>query len=109
MAVTQSQTKNPGSAALVATGSYLTSDAAAAIDIECGFKPRYVKVVNETSSDEYEWFAGMTNAYAHKRVTAGTGSKITSLGITPAEHGFRIGLDTDVNVINEQIRWIAIG
>jgi hypothetical protein len=109
MAVIQSQSKAPGSVSNVATGSYLTSSTAAAITITCGFKPRYVKVCNQTSGDQYEWFYGMTAAHAIKRVTAGTGSATTSLGITVAEHGFIIGLDTDVNVINEQIRWLAIG
>lgn len=109
MAVTQSQSKAPGSVSNVATGSYLTSDAAAAITVTCGFKPRYVLVVNQTSGDRYEWFYGMTAAHAVKRVAAGTWSAITSLGVTVAEHGFTIGLDTDVNVINEQIRWLAIG
>ena len=90
-------------------GRYLTDATAAAITITTGFKPRYVKVVNNTSLDWYEWFEGMAAASAHKTVAAGTGTAITTLGITVAEDGFIIGLDTDVNVINEQLSFVAEG
>jgi len=36
-------------------------------------------------------------------------SVITTLGITVAEDGFTVGLQDDVNVINEQLSWIAQG
>lgn len=108
MTVTQSLT-NDGGIQNTAVGSYLTDATAAAITITCGFEPRYVKVMNQTSGDMYEWFEGMTDAHAIKQVAAGTRAAITSLGITPSATGFVIGLDTDVNVINEQIRWIALG
>ena len=93
----------------IAVGRYLTSDTAAAITITTGFKPLYVRVVNNTGSDKYEWFHGMAAASAHKTVAAGTSSAITTLGITQGDRGFTIGLDTDVNVINEQLSWLAIG
>lgn len=108
MAVTQSLTQS-GVRNNVAVGRYITSSTAAAITITTGFKPRYVKVINETSGDQEEWFEGMTAAYAFKKVAAGTTATITSLGITVADDGFVIGLDTDINVINEQLSWIAIG
>ena len=109
MAITQSQSKAPGSVSNFATGSYLDTGTVAAVTITCGFKPRYVRVVNQTSGDEYEWFYGMTAAHAIKRVAAGTCAATTSLGITVAEHGFTIGLDTDIVYTSEQLRWIAIG
>lgn len=56
-----------------------------------------------------EWYEGMTAGHAVKTVAAGTRSIITSLGITVSESGFVIGLDTDVNVINEQLSWVAEG
>jgi hypothetical protein len=108
MAITSSQNNGQG-VSRHASGSYLTDATAAAITITCGFKPRYVYVMNSTSLDSYEWFEGMADAAAVKRVTAGTSSAITTLGITPSDSGFIIGLDTDVNVTNEQIRWIALG
>jgi hypothetical protein len=109
MSVTSSQSKVPASAVNIAVGSYITTGTAAAITITTGFRPRYVRVVNETTADREEWFEGMTDAYAVKVLTAGTGAQITSLGITDSANGFIIGLDTDVNATSEQIRWLAIG
>lgn len=43
-------------------------------------------------------------------MAAGTKTLITTLGITPITNkGFTMGLDTDVNVSNEQVSFIAIG
>lgn len=107
MSVTQSQTSHQ--VRNIAVGSYITTGTAAAISITTGFRPRYVRVVNETSRDLEEWFEGMTDAYAVKCVAAGTRTQSTSLGITDSANGFTIGLDTDINVTSEQLRWIAIG
>lgn len=108
MAVTQSQTENH--IRNVAVGRYITSSTAAAIALVVGFKPRYVRVVNNTSGDSFEWFEGMDAASATK-VTGSTGavSLVTSNGITVSTNGFTIGLDTDVNVINEQLSWVVMG
>jgi|SRR3989344_9035032 len=109
MAVTSSQVKNSASVFNLAVGSYITSSTAAAFTITTGFKPLWVRVVNETSGDMYEWYHGMADAEAVKTVAAGTRSIITTLGITQLSYGFTVGLDTDVNVINEQLSWMAIG
>lgn len=108
MAVTSTQDNGDGIPRM-AVGGYITSDTAAAFDITCGFTPRWVRVVNETSGDMYEWYDGMASAEAIKTVAAGTRSIITTLGITPLTDGFTVGLDTDVNVINEQLSWVALG
>lgn len=113
MAITQSQSMQPASVANTAVGSYIieSGDTAAAITITCGFKPRYVKVLNTASTGGYmEWFEGMAAAYGFKYLSAdGTGALVTSNGITVSDSGFIIGLDTDINVKAEQIRWIALG
>ena len=108
MAITSTQTDHQ--VRNVAVGRYLTTDAAAAFKITTGFKPRYVKVQNLAATGcTIEWYEGMTAAYGVKRVTAGDFTMTTSLGITVAEDGFTVGLDLDLNVINEQLSWIAIG
>ena len=107
MAVTSTQSHHQ--VRNLAVGRYLTDATAAAITITCGFRPRLVKVLNNTSADSYVWVEGMAAASAFKTVAAGTNSAITTLGITVAEDGFVIGLDLDVNVINEQLSWIAEG
>lgn len=90
-------------------GRYLSAATAAAITITLGYKPRVVRVYNVTSGDMMEWFEGMTAGHAVKTVAAGTRSIITSNGITVSDGGFVIGLDTDVNVISEQLSWVAEG
>ena len=111
MATTQSQSTTKG-VNNVAVGRYIieSGDTAAAITITCGFKPRYVKVQNLAATGAtMEWYEGMADAEGWKSVVAGDGSLITTLGITVAETGFVIGLDTDLNVKAEQLSWVAIG
>lgn len=107
MTVTSTQTENH--VHNFAVGAYISDATAAAFTITTGFKPRYVRIVNETSGDVEEFFEGMADAEAYKRVAAGTGALITSNGITPTARGFTVGLDTDINVIDEQLSWMAIG
>lgn len=111
MAVTSTQSMQPASVANFAVGRYLTSDTAAAITITTGFKPRYVKVQNLNASGyaAMEWYEGMAADSAVLTGADGAISLITTLGITVSVSGFVIGLQTDVNVINEQLSWKAQG
>jgi len=93
----------------MATGRYLDTGTVAAYTFTCGFRPRFVQVVNNTSSDKELWIEGMAAASAHKQVAAGTSSGITSNGITVSASGFIFGLDTDLNVTSEQVSWVALG
>lgn len=94
----------------VTVGRYISDATAAAFKITTGFKPRYVKVVNlAATGSQIEWFEGMADASGMKRVTAGDMTVITTLGITVADDGFTVGLDLDLNVISEQLSWIAMG
>lgn len=108
MTITQSQSNDVGPTQR-AVGSYVDSGTAAAFDINCGFKPRYVKVVNEDGDGYYEWFEGMADSEAMKMVTGGTYAKVTEHGIIPLGNGFTVGLDTDINVTDQQLSWIAEG
>lgn len=103
-------TKIPTALLRMATGTYLDTGTVAAYQYtDLGFKPRYVKVINETSGDTIEWIEGMADAEGYKRVAAGTGALVTSNGITVGERGFTLGLDTDINVTSEQVSWVAFG
>lgn len=108
MAITSNIANNDG-VLRVATGDYLDTGTVAAFTLTIGFKPKYVHIWNETSRDELEWNDRMADAEGFKRVAAGTGTFLTSLGITPTAHGFTVGLDTDIVVTNEQLSWLAIG
>jgi hypothetical protein len=107
MAVTQTSNLNDG-VKRSASGSYIESGTAAAFSVTTGFLPSYIMVQNSTSGDRMEWFEGMAAASAIK-TTASTGviTVISSLGITASARGFTVGLDLDVNVSAEQIRWRA--
>jgi hypothetical protein len=104
---------------------------AANIDITLGSVPAWVKLFNIDGLVELDWTADMPDAYGMKKITDGTISYISSLGITPLGddegltvsasdtttdgdtttltqiRGFRIGADTDVNVSGERIKYIA--
>ena len=56
---------------------------AAASSIFTGFKPRRVEVFNETDVIKFDYFDGMTAAYAFKlNGTGPTFTEITSVGVT---------------------------
>ncbi len=93
----------------VATGRYLDTGTVAAYDINLGFRPRYIKIVNLTDRNQIEWFEGMADASGYVSVAAGTRTLVTSNGITVTSRGFTFGLNTDVNVSNKQVSWLAIG
>lgn len=87
----------------------------AAINIELGFIPSYVKVYNyDDGVTQMEWFNGMTNAHGLKS-TSSAHAKITSLGISAYAgtdggygKGFTIGADTDLNVDGETMYYMAV-
>ena len=109
MAQTSTQSKAPASVNNVAVGRFLDTGTVADTTITCGFKPRYVRIMNVTSRDSEEWFEGMDADSAVKSVAAGTSTLITTNGITVSANGFSIGLDTDILVTSEQLSWLAIG
>ena len=107
--MTQTSTQSEHQVSNMKVGRYLDTGTAAAFKITTGFKPRYVCVENVTSGDKNEWFEGMAAASAIHTVAAGTRTITTTLGITVADDGFTVGLDTDVNVTSEQISWLCQG
>jgi len=85
----------------------------AALNVSVGFSPDYVKVFNDTAGDSLEWLSNMTAGHAFKRVAAGTGTKITTGGVSlftgsaTQQAGFTIGVDA-VNTAAAVIRYIAV-
>lgn len=104
-------TEYPQNVMRIATGEYLDTGTVAAYTFTCGFKPRYVRVINSAATGgSFEWFEGMADASAIKRLAAdGVQSLVETNGITVSNTGFTLGLDTDINVTSEQVQWIAIG
>lgn len=95
-------------------GSY--TGTGAAIDVELGWVPDYIRIWNATDGDEtYEWFSGMAAANALK--TANHASTqlalITSNGITALnpkdfakKKGFTVG--TAISESTKVFRYIAV-
>jgi len=109
MSATSTQSMQPADNNNVAVGSYIDTGTAAAVTITTGFKPRFVRVINEDGDCHEEWYEGMADAESMKMLTSGTYEKMTSHGITVSDSGFIIGLDTDINVTSQQLSWIALG
>jgi hypothetical protein len=93
----------------------------AAINVKCGFVPRYVKLQNYTDTNfpKLEWYKGMTAAYGFLEKTGTTyiaRTLITSGGISEYAgsdaagegQGFTIGADTDINGAADVIYYIAV-
>lgn len=73
-----------------------------------GFRPKRVQLLNEDGLAKAEWTSSMADGLAMKQVTAGTLS-MTSAGdgVTPLADGFRLGADSDLNVADELVHWVA--
>lgn len=97
-------------------GSY--TGTGAAVNVELGFTPAYVKIWNATDGDEiYEWFSGMTAGHALKSANHASAqfSRITANGVTAyagtdttgseAAEGFTAG--TAISESAKTFRWIA--
>ena len=112
MAQTISQS-NPKALVRMATGRILDTGTVAAMTITLGFKPRWVRILNNSGLCTEEWIEGMADASGLKVVDSGSGTSdviaITSNGITPLDYGFTLGLDTDILVSSEQLTWVALG
>jgi hypothetical protein len=73
------------------TGSFVGTGAA--LNIERGsFRPTHIHIVGGDGSEAH-WFASMADDTMIKRLANGTGSAVTSGGITPTDDGFTLGND----------------
>lgn len=95
------------------TGTVVATNAALPIRT-LQFKPRKVKLVNETSLYTLEWSYGMADASAFEITNAGAKTLETSDCITPLDPdsdgnpGFQVGARANVNdTTTEVLRWEA--
>ena len=107
MAITETQTEHQ--VRNVAVGRHIDTGTVAARKFTTGFKPRYVKIVNVTDRIQEEWLEGMDAASGLLQIANGTKTLITSNGITVANDGFTLGLDTTIYITNKQYSWVAMG
>lgn len=99
----------PGNVLRMAIITHIDTGTVAARTFTIGFKPRYVHVFNETDRIEEEWFEGMADAEGLLRIADGTGSIITSDGITPTDNGFTFGLNGTIYITSKQYSILCLG
>lgn len=85
----------------------------AAIQVECGFKPELVLVLNETQLSLAFHVSGMADGRALAVDDSGAGATDvelkTSGGVTLQGQGFTLGTDADLNTASDVIWAVAIG
>jgi hypothetical protein len=87
----------------------------AAINVQVGFLPRYIKVYNFTSAtfETCEWWEGMSAGYGLLGKNS-VFSQITTGGLSQYAggenyaKGFTIGTNADLNAAGEVIYWLAV-
>lgn len=122
MAITQTQNNTPV-VVQYASGSFKDDAASPALAvITLTFRPRYIRVVDETTRVEYEWFEGMAANNCLKTAAAGTRTLDTGGAIfpnpvtsvqsnadNPAETGqyYAFSIAAASIAQNDQLRWQA--
>lgn len=123
MTITSTQYNTPP-VVQFASGSHLDSAGSpAAATINIAFRPRYIRVVNETQRIEAEWFDGMAATNTLKTVANGTrtldansliapvlATSVQSNADNPAEASQYYSFTIDAALIaqNDQLRWQAM-
>lgn len=100
----------------IATGTGAT------LNVELGFTPDYVILINVSDGEKIEWYRDMedlgTELFGFKEVAAGTKSLLTTAatgvatyagaeGPSGSSKGFTIGATAGVNVNTEELLWFA--
>lgn len=81
------------------------------VEIDVGFKPKYVRWTNLTDRVTVEFFEGMTADTCLKTAAAGTQTlETTNKGITLTENGFRVSQNATLAAIlaSKDCYWKAI-
>lgn len=93
------------------TGKYVCDASPTATNINIGFVPRVVVVVNATDADQRSiWTAEMTDGYC----LTGAATAVTSGGITPVahtdgtNHGFQVGTNAAVQEASKTFTFWAM-
>lgn len=93
-----------GTAKTASGGFYATG---AAMEIRgLGFKPTRIELHGE-DMDTATWCEPMLADTYFNRVPDGTGSYVTTEGITSLQDGFDLGVVVDINVAGELVYWYA--
>jgi hypothetical protein len=93
-----------------------TTGTGSAINIEVGFTPKLVVVINETDPGIYIWQDTMADAEMSKLTDAvaltfptSNGMSVYAGAIAATGKGFTIGADSDMNASSDVIHYAAFG
>jgi len=87
------------------TGTITVADPAAAVTVELGFAPSYVRAVNVNNVVTYEHWTGMADGTSFDTATE---LSLNAAGaITLTENGFTLGLDI-CDTAADVVYWLAI-
>ena len=78
-----------------------------AVDIQVGFTPRYVKIVNWTDNITWEWLDGAPSTNALKSIAAGTNTVDATSGITVDLRNVYLTAALAAN--SSKFSWLAFG
>lgn len=87
----------------IATGSF--TGGGSEVDVELGFMPRFIKLINTTDVIIYEFIEGMADTATLKSVSAGANSVDTGSMLVPDANGFTVAAGAAVN--GKDIVWMA--
>ena len=115
LTVTQGAISQSAGISNFAAGSFSTGAGdAIAVEQVCGFKPRYVRIIDETNATVYEKTEGMTAAKTVKVLPGTTGASDTVTQsvesgtlIAFGDRGFTVA--AGLAVASSSFSWIAIG
>lgn len=96
-------TTQSGGRANIATGSF--TGAGAAIDVELGFSPRYIKLINITDAISQEHIEGMPAGSVLNTTAAGANTIDTGSLILIEDNGFTVGAGAAINA--KEYVWVA--
>lgn len=90
-------------------GSATVANPAAAVTVELGFVPSYIRVWNVNNLTSYEYFSGMSAGTSLDNANhADTQNSVNAAGaITLTSNGFTMGLDI-CDTAADVVRWLAI-
>jgi len=87
----------------ITTGSL--TGANAAVDVELGFTPRHIRLINVTDAITYEYIEGMAATTTMKTVTAGTFTADTNSILVVDGNGFTIAAAAAITA--KKLVWVA--
>lgn len=104
MAITYVAQTNPSQAMQIATGQFTSDGSAGTASITLGFSPRFIRIVDETTQEDYTWIDVMGAVDVLQRVDAGTAAMDTTQLVTASGRTV-----TFVTKASKTYDWVAIG